>query len=267
MTMTAVRALLLLGTAWCTTACSLVFPSDEYTSGNDPGAGNGLQGDALVARYFINEAASGTEPLALLDSSSTGLDLSIGYEEEAHFGERAGNRGLFWDDWADSGAASGLIGGTAVGEALSRARQATIELVVAVDEGPGTLLSISDGMSLVLTMDAVEVSWMAFVHSWSNFPVDGSRRVLHLRVDTDANTPLELFTDAARLQSAGGNPVIPDDALPPVSGSSTLWLGNENDGSASIRGGILYLAIYGSALTKDQIEHNRDLLLVSDDGP
>jgi len=257
------RALLLcLGTGWCTTGCSLVFPGDDYAGG---AAEDGLQGDKLVARYFINEATSGAGSIALVDSSPTSLDLSIDYGD-AHFGERDGNRGLFWDAVGDNGAASGMIGGTAVGDALTGARTATIELVVAVDAGPGVFLSVTDGMVLELIDSSIDLGWIGFGIGWDNFPVDGSRRVVHLRVDTAAEPRAAVLVDGVALPS-GGSAMSLGDTLPLAASGSRLSVGNDYYGGMSLQGGILYLAIYGSALTDGEIDHNVALLKASDDGP
>ena len=268
----------------CTSACSLAFPSDDYTSGSaaggsgaGQGTGNGgsggcqgsacageLQGDALVARYFINEAASGTEPLAL--DGAPGPDLYLYYQEEMRFGESDDNRGLFWPTSLSDGYASGEIGGTAVANALSAAQQATIELVVAVNEGTGTLLAISDGLDMTLVSPTIEVSWPFQGGAWKDFPDDGTRRVVHLRVDTAAQTPVELRVNGLPLEEDYFSAIVPNAALQLATSGSTLWLGNLEESNSSIGGAILYFAIYGSALTPAQVTNNVTRLLASDDG-
>ncbi len=267
MKMVAAPVLLLIGTLWGTTGCSLAFPSDDYTGGGGQGAGGALQGDALLARYFIDEAASGTEPLALTDASSTGPDLFITYDTDLQFGERQGNRGLFWVDTSSDGDAHGPIGGTALVDALGAAQEATFELVVAVDDWPGTLVALTEGVALVVSATGLEASWPDHFFSWSGFSVGEQRRVLHLRIDTAASQPVALLKDGVSLPKEVGSDVEQDAEMSLATATADLWLGNDSNGGESVEGGILYLAIYGSALTNAQIDHNVAVLLASDDAP
>jgi hypothetical protein len=240
-----------------------------------------LATDGLLVRYYIDEASTGQAPTALLDAAASPLALPISYSNALSYYEVAGNRGLYWDASGSGGVASVALDGTKVWTALHGARQATIEAVVDVEEaysgGSSSVLRIGPAGSytseLRLGVDTGELAICSISGSldcgeW-DVEYGTGRMVLHLVIDTDQ----QLVTNRARLYRNGVLQTPVTAPANPAAGTtldltgSALGLGNRPTGATSLRGGILYAALYSQVLSPSAISQNVDMLSVSDDRP
>lgn len=273
------------------------------------GAGQGGQGgqggstpvalmgdDALVVRYFINEA-DGMGGLTLHDvppPSATPLDLPVTLD---------GMQPSLVQDvshWAQSWTATNSAGRPTVpitgnklvtgATSLDGSKVATIELVLKVTavNGAGSYLfsiaavnglDIDDSFSLRATStSALQFLWnasgggdppSAVAGAWQNLDLS-TRQVVHMVLDTTSATA------AARVQLyVNGMGATPDAFTPPAQNKTieltaavdALTLGNDPDGGKSFAGVLYYAALYNKALTAAEIVNNTTILTAGDDGP
>ena len=104
----------------------------------------------LVVRYFLDEAASGRDPTAVLDSSGVGtaFDLTINYDtDKLAYTETSGNRGLESVSTANNQRANKAINNTSdkVRDNLHGSKTITVEIKVRVDS-----ISSSNGRIFVI---------------------------------------------------------------------------------------------------------------------
>lgn len=237
----------------------------------------GLVDRGLVARYFIDEAASGTEPTQLSDAADDPLPLAVHYDGTVAFGERDGQRGLIFAVVGAFGRASVPIGGTKVLSRLVGKTTSTLEAVVALDAvstTPTRILHIgADTDSGKLTMSAPLLDRI-YLHSGDGragawvASVGPTRVVLHVVLDTNAAPELRVrgYANGSPLPRFGGE--IPEaGAAIVLDGDEHLVVGNREVGERSPEGAVLYAAIYDESLTEAEVLRNASLLLASDDQP
>jgi hypothetical protein len=251
-------------------------------SGGEPPVEPPLTGDGLLARYYLDEAASGTAPDFVRDAATPPLDLGMQYNGPVSFVETDGHRGITWPSIGQNGGPAANIGGTKVYD-LDGSTTGTIEVVltlfeasvngsrivhIGTDDEKGRFTLLSDAP------DAVAFYWQpsdAMTHVVAGvWPVDFpsmGRVVLHVVLDTnrpDEAERLRLFVDGALVDPVGG--------IPPASGEvidfvlqNRLALGNRANGGRSFQGTLFYTAIYQSALPPEDIAANVAVLLGTDD--
>lgn len=235
-----------------------------------------LVSTGLLVRYFIDEAASGDEPEALIDRVEIPLLLPIEYDDGAvQYVENEGNRGLDWATAGGPGVPAIDVAGTKL-EALEGRTEATLEVVVhvrAADQGGSRLIhfgaDVDSDFSLVTeTID--EVSFRFADATAARWPVDLStagRVVLTLVYEGDAQPEeqMRLYVDGQRIApSMSTAPADPTIVLAPA---AQVSLGNRGNGARSIDGTLYYAAVYGEALSDAEIQSNVAILLASDDRP
>lgn len=236
--------------------------------------------EGLLARWYVDEAAAGTDPTAVIDHHAPGVDLPLVYaDDQPMYAALDGNRGLGWDAIQLDGRAVVDIAGTKLESELTGTTEATFELVLSVEEvttdvsrflhfgGGGGGGDFAIGSSF---LDRLVIRWGG--STLCEFESDfGSpeRRVVHVVVETnatDANERVRAYIDgvALMLTDAGA----PDQGAGlPLDPSAALTLGNRSDGQRSFRGHLQYAAIYTTVLDQEQIDGNVALLLASDDAP
>lgn len=235
----------------------------------------------VVARYFLDEAASGDDPEFALDVVPPPLDLNVwNFDQSLSYVETDGNRGLEWLQLDGDGRATAQASGTKIQDALSDSTTLTVEVVADVNE-----VSVNDRSYLFYIGQngyapsvglygtgggELRVDWNGDnVGEYLTNPTVLGRSVYHLVVETQALAQanrVRLYVDGVRLTASGGNP--PNQGEPTmIWGGDDLVIGNRDNGGRTIRGRIYYAAVYDSALIPPQIDNNVAALLANDDRP
>jgi len=242
----------------------------------------------LVCRYYIDEAASGTTPTQVDDSSSNAYHLTtINYGSgNLAYTEISGQRGLESTSTAGTQRAVRAIDNTsdALRDACAGQQKFTLEVVVRGDSfasGGGRIFGINgrtgqNGELILKATSTTEYS-AAFNDSQvgANFsPGLTTKGVLHFVIDTTN------ATEADRIKySVNGGTLVSIGATNAVALNETLALGsnldlimfNRESSSSfdrSFDGVLFYAAIYANyAFTQSNCENNYDILILDDDEP
>jgi hypothetical protein len=266
------------------------------SGGSGGAAGGGGTGGAplasrgLLARYFIDEAPTGSAP-ALLDAATNPLPLELtldpggagllGFEEPA-----PGRRALRWKEPGRPGDARAAIPGTKLA-ALDGASALTLEVVYQADtlniQSPLATVPSADKkhnqLSLWHVTDGTQKHWLGFywnderlAGAWGPFTAPLPRRVVHLVLDTTQPWRVRLFIDAEPAPPSAGTPRA--TVVAPAAGEEVdlgadplLVVGNWPNGDWSLAGRLHYIAYYLVALDDAEIALNAAALFASDDGP
>lgn len=265
------------------------------TGGSSAGGSGGnapsvLVDTGLVARYFIDEAASAQGPTEVLDAAPQPVALPIVYTAELSFSEVAGNRGLAFS-MASAARVSRSIDGTKLYALLHGKTTATIETVLdypmpqastarIVQFGPtaaggGRLALRFEQQGGRVTLNLNDTS--ATITDSAIFEPDlagAGRIVIHAVLDTTQQLPadrIRLYVDAMPAPPAA-NPPNPLD--PPTLGEtidlgtgSFVTLGNRELADRPFVGVLYYVAVYAVPLTPAEIANNAAVLRADDDAP
>jgi len=246
--------------------------------------GTGLVGAlvsmGLVARWTIDEAASGQMPTQLRDSAANPFDVDLQYTDTMSFSETDGHRGLSWSASGLSGGGRVPADGTKVHSAIHGSTQLTVEMVASVSniiDSGSRFISVGTGTEwepfavVARTTDGIDFRMNGTDRSarWSVDLTDGARRTYHFVVDTSATNQIDRI-----VAFIDGGPANRVDGLSPVSGEPfdlgtgrTFLIGNREGGSRSILGTIFYMALYDRALSTNEIQSNAAVLEAVDDTP
>jgi hypothetical protein len=255
----------------------------------DGGAPSGTLVDrGLVTRYYLDEAASGTQPTALTDAAPTPLNLPITYVDGNTFTEVDCQRGMSWPGISLDGRADAPVLGTKIETALDGSRTGTIECVInlqdadvsssrishiGTDSGTGRFTMFSDGpASLGFDWDDQLGMVIGTVEEWTIDLANLGRIVAHIVLDTNlaaAADRVRLYVDGVD-QGVGDihNSAVPQNSETEIIASTdTHVLGNRSIGGRSFLGTIYYCAMYSEALTGSEVTNNVTVLLAADDTP
>jgi hypothetical protein len=230
----------------------------------------------LVARYFIDEAPSGTDPTELIDAAPDPLPLALSYAGVMTFGERDGQRGLLFSAKEQLDVASTPIAGTKIFTRLSGKTTATLEVVVAIDDASisqSRLIYVGEASEAgrfslnAPQVDRVYVNWRGYDRIGA-FVVDlgPARVVLHAVLNTTAEPEhrVRAFANGSPLPRIGG--LIPGEGAGILlDGDEDLMIGNRPSGYRTPEGAIFYGAVYDVALSDEEVLRNAKALLASDD--
>lgn len=262
--------------------------ADSTSTGSESGSGSSSTGDGttgdgmvdhgLLARWWIDEASSGQAPILLADSTASPMDLPLTYADDMPvFVSTNGNIGLYWDSRGLDGRAMAMITGSKIHTELGASRQATFELVAAVNDSvsqTSRLLHIGTAGSDDFVIGANDSSTLQV--RWRNGPTmdfettwDGTRQVVHVVVDSDqANVVDRVRAYVGGVELLPASVAGPEQGLTlPLDSRSSLVIGNRSDGQRSIEGAIHYAAIYLEPLDPAEIVLNVTTLKGDDDGP
>lgn len=253
------------------------------TAVDDPSSSSGgedgvLSDEGLVARYFLDEAASGTGPTMALDSAEEPFHLPLEYVEQTmHYASAFGHRGLAFDvAGADDGARAPI--GVSKFDGLEGVTQLTFELVVRLDDAVGSdsrLVHFGRTDSGTATLgsndpDQLQFAWNnTVVREWDYSPFnDGVAHVVHVIVDTGAGN------DGSRIRLLVDGSELPPDIVSEVGlgepasvhPDAFFALGNRNQ-DRSMQGILFYAAIYGAAISDETVASHVSLLTNDDDSP
>lgn len=233
----------------------------------------GLSDRALVARYFVDEAAVGIAPPALEDDADDPLALPVVYGTDAEYTDRLGNRGLSLRGLTENAVASAPLAGTKLETALAGASQLTIELVVEIDrliDDSAVLFEIGNDDDTDIAVRANRGDTLIRLDSSDLvWPVQlvGRRLVLHLVVDASIGASLErsrLYIGGNRQNGVFGD-LLTGGFDVDLGEGATLTLANQAAGGDSYAGVAFYAAIYGAALTESEVAAHARRLATSDD--
>jgi hypothetical protein len=234
---------------------------------------------ALLTRYYMDEAASGTAPTELIDHAPNPENLTLTYEGEMSFDEVDGNRALSWAAFEQSSRASMPVAGSKIVQ-LQATKTATIEVVLEMSQVSSSHTRLShigestDAGQFTLSSSAITRAQL-YVNGWNRiglWEVDFQslgRMVLHAVLDTaqaDAEDRQRLYINGAPAVRVGGSLAVQDLVID-VGTTTHYVIGNREIGSRSGLGKIYYAALYTDALTDAEIVNNAATLLFDDDAP
>jgi hypothetical protein len=265
-----------------------------------------LVDDGLVARYYLDEAASGQQPSEALDAASDPVHLTIRYSNANEGGaggggsgpgtggmapaatyieDGEGHRGLHFPAAEMTDVAYTKIAGTKFTADLNTKKTATYEVVadiVAVSSSLSRLSHIGTGTGHTLSLETDSPSLIQFTlnddhgHYASTQLGQLGRAVYHAVLDIEATDPkhrVKFYVNGSRILTLSPNENLDMNTTIELDPAAYYCIGNryeidEDDGRGrSIQGTIYYSAIYKTPFTADQVLHNTAVLLVSDDTP
>ena len=243
----------------------------------------------LIVRYYIDEAASGQVPGAVLDGSSVGadFDLAITYDAtDLNYNEISGNRGLENTNTGTDARATKAINDTSdkVRDNIHGAQKATLEVVVRADSfaaGGGRCFGINVGTtdgSFMLRGKNGDIQFFAEFGAGVNPKVYrtwtdgvGTRSVFHIVVDTTlatADDRIKIYRDGTLITpTVNDNPALND--IIELDAGATMFMFNRGTSTfgRAMDGVLFYAALYSSAFTAGNVTTNFDILTSDDDTP
>ena len=234
----------------------------------------------LLARYFVDEAASGTTPTQLEDASGVGtaVPLPITYGTNLSYAEVGGNRGLNSANTTGAGRAEVTVGTTKLAN-LNGITAAVFEYVV---DGQGFntsnsrvgVINNAAGSNPQLGLAAsAAAEWKVFVNQSQVgiYNIGTGRCVVHVVIDTTLATAadrVKVFKDGVLL--AATSYVAPtQNATFSVGSTDYFVLLNRNNGTGTydraLQGTIYYVALYTVAFTDAEVDDNVAILSADDD--
>jgi concanavalin A-like lectin/glucanase superfamily protein len=247
-------------------------------SGGSEGGSPPLLDDELVARYFIDEAASGQTPTTLADAAPDPLPLALSYVPQMTFTEKDGHRGLQFTATELDGRASVLADATKIQDRLAGSLVATIEAVFELEDvstngsrivhiGFDTEWFFSLGSSAPNRL-RVFISGTEIGRFVTPLPTLG-RVVVHAVIDNtqaDPEARCRLYVDGSPVLRIAGTPMDQNEAFTLPNGKHFV-LGNREIGLRTFQGILYYAALYQTAFTEEQVADNTRALLQYDDTP
>ena len=251
-----------------------------------------------IARYWVNEAASGQSPTTIADSEASPVNLSITYVSDTPaYTSIAAGRGLDFPtgNVDTAGAFSGtLSGGNKIFDALDGATQATMEVVVEITTAmlngdiadPINIFGVYDfdgsddplgmfwwGNKLVVDYDGPS-GYTAEEYNEATSGLSAGVHVFHYVLDTPNATQASrqrLYMDGNLLTPSAASTPTQDSTIDiPTATSHIVSLGGWQD-YVDVGGGfaaaIYYAALYDVALTDTQIDSQATALAASNDPP
>lgn len=242
----------------------------------------------LLARYYIDEAASGTSPTSLVDASGNNYAInSINYDGTMAFTEDgSGNRGLVSSNVAGNHYALRNIDNTSdvIRDALVGNTKGTLEVVLTLVVGNsngGRIFGINDraGGNGQFTLKAnhdgsteIDVAFNGDNASTS-YSIGTTRCVIHVVYDSTQatqNDRMRVYKDGTLIASVGTALSVGLNQGHTLGSNLDLILLNRNSGGSyqrSINGTVGYAAIYSVAFAGGDITNNSTDLLLDDDTP
>ncbi|MEM6994077.1 MAG: LamG-like jellyroll fold domain-containing protein [Myxococcota bacterium] len=255
---------------------------DDPTEGDceDPSTAC-LVDPGLLGRYFFDEVEDGTDTLTVTDWAPAPTDLDIDWSATMSYVTKNGHTGIEWTSAGDNGSVYHTVNGASKFAALNGQTEATLEVVVALDD-------VTDGSRLVnfgqadegglltlrlFTMTQPQFWWQheTVAGQWSYSFDEVQRVVVHLVLDTmqpEAADRLRLYVNGNLLvANSGDTPGEGQTIDMNIGNSPELAIGNRRYGGKAIDGVIYYAAIYGEALQPGDVTKNATILIQADDRP
>lgn len=240
---------------------------------------------SALAQYLFDEAASGTTPSTVVDSVGS-ADLSITYNSNGAWTSIAAGNGF--DFTAAALSATGAIIRSAGGvlSGLQSQTEASVTLVIDFDSigaggcrgfhfgstaGAGYFhLTFNDQYSCVFGWadedDAGNPQYNTAAYSDVNLTASGVK-IFHVVVDTTqavADDRVKIYMDGSLLTFLDTN-IEQNTAIPTISSSHYLTVGNDGNNSNGFDGRIYYFELGSGQLTGSQISNSITALLSDND--
>jgi hypothetical protein len=240
---------------------------------------------ALLGRYWLNEAAADQGPGAVRDDRPDPVDLSIAYGPAIEWTETEGHRGLRSNAFRHGGVVRGGVANSKYVAALDRATRATFVTVASWEDPPyvqriagfqsasgrrvAMLQTGSNGWPSVQLRTtgrrSIDVRWPLDLD-------DGVRRALHVVYDSEHPLPerrIRLYVDgvdqgAGRVRD-GEYPALGEGLDFDVSHLELQMMNRTRRSHKAMKGTLFYYAAYGIALSDSEIAGNAAALLNDDD--
>jgi hypothetical protein len=236
-----------------------------------------LVNTGLVCRYYFDEAASGSTPTQVDDTSGNAYHLTeINYGGgNLAWNEISGNRGLESTSTSGTQRARRSVNNTsdALRDALAGTAVVTFELVLDVHTGNAStarVCAINDriGGSPVVGVAATNTSYRFYWNgsALTDIALSAGRHVLHFVIDTGlGSNQYKLYIDGTNTNnnSATGTLTIGSNV-------DLICFNRETGGPGferSFDGVLYYAAIYDAALSDADVTTNYDILTLDDDEP
>lgn len=246
-------------------------------------AGASLVNTGLLVRYKIDEAASGTTPTALVDSSGNGYNLTtINYGAgNMAYNEVSGNRGL-----DSTTSASGdqqvkrQISDTSdtVRTGMAGVQKATFEIVVRIDavaSASGNRIwalgvNASTRCAIGITTDSASswgVEWnTGLIQFWNG--TEGVRQVIHAVYDstqaTDADR-VKVYVDGSQITPSVNATITLNDTLTLAASTQLVGINRDSGWGNPFDGMLFYAALYNVAFSGADVTQNYNILTADDD--
>lgn len=236
----------------------------------------------LVARYFVNEAASGQAPAGMVDAATNPVNMPLIYVgADPAYTVVNGHRGLEWTSTAGTTSARPelIAQNTKLRDNVTGRASATIEVVADIQEAT-TLgsrlfhLGQPDDSGLdfrITSTTAVDVFWDGPTErtiAYDLNPASPGRVVYHAVFDLSAaniDDRVRIYRNGARQTQLTAGPPLGDlITLADVTDLGCSF-GNRGDGTRSFRGVLFYGAVYNVALSDGEIGNNVAYLADNDD--
>jgi hypothetical protein len=230
----------------------------------------------LICRYYLDEAASGSAPTQVNDSSGNAYHLT-----EVNYGsgnlawtEVSGNRALESTSLTGTQRARRSVDNTAdsLRTALAGTASATIEMVLDVQTGNGStarVFAINDraGGSPVFGFTVTNTSFRTYWNgsALGDTNIVNGRHVLHAVIDTTlGSNQYKLYLDGSIIVQGSTS-----GTLTIGSNVDLIAFNRESSGSfdRSWDGVAYYLAMYAGAFSEANCVTNFDILTLDDDAP
>ncbi len=238
-----------------------------------------FEANNLVVRYFLNEAASGTDPDYWIDSGP-GDPMHLTYIKsgtDSNYTNIASGRGLYFNGPSIiDGGYLPSIDGTKLFTAMDGATEATFEMVADVDGCQGNYSRMiwadsgsSGGRFAVGAANGscnVRFSLNSTYDDASYNMSGAGRHVYHIVFDSSepaAADRVKLYVDGVYEESFAGNITL-NETITGLAGQE-FWVGNRAGTARAIDGTIYYVAIYDAALSESDIGSNAAILINNDD--
>jgi hypothetical protein len=238
---------------------------------------------SLVMRYYFDEAASGSTPTTVTDWGVASANLTLDYGSgNLSYVTVGANRGLESTSVTGTQKASRVIDDTSdtIREGIEGAQKLTIEFVLRVDvrntSGQSRVFGIIDeasdvGRLMVKAAQGSDDYLLAFngtnVESWALTTTEAA--IWHVVIDTTAaaaDDRVVVYKNGTAVTTTS-TAAITQNATLDLSVSQQLIAMNRIASERSFDGRLAYAAIYGTAFTESQVDHNVDVLTISDDNP
>lgn len=245
-----------------------------------------LDDTGLLARYYLDEAASGTTPPAALDTSGIGAayDLTIDYGAgNLAYTVVGGQRGLASASATGSQKArKQIVAADKLSSAFVGSHQTgTLEIVLNIasfSASGGRVFGINNragGNGGLLLAGTGGAAWQVRHNDQVRRTWDGTenvRQVIHVVIDTNQvadSNKVRVYVDGSLIATTEDSNPVTSENFTIADGADLIMFNRESGGSfdRSIVGTIYYAAIYSAAMSSVNITNNAGVLLTSDDTP
>jgi hypothetical protein len=245
-----------------------------------------LNNTGLVVRYYIDEAASGTGPTAVLDKSGVGTaaNLSIVYDGVLQYTEDAnGNRGILNNStvFGNQRLVYAIQSGDKILSNINGSTVATLEVVATLTEANSSgsrIFGINNtagaGGSFILRVHGV-TDWQFGLNNVTRRSWNGgsnTRDVWHIVFDSSQSNEADrgkIYRNGSLVSATTVNSIPQGTTISTAAGENVIAFNRENAGSfaRSWKGTLFYAALYSVAFSSSRVADHYGVLTADDDEP